>query len=154
MQVKDIMSRSVKTVTPRSPIAEVVSLMCLYRYSGLPVVENGKLVGIIAEKDILARLLPNLEELMDRMSAIDFDALINNYSGLMKLQVTDLMTRGVATVSPDMHILKATAVMAGKRFRRIPVAEGDTLVGMLSLGDVHKAIFHANIAGALSAAGA
>jgi CBS domain-containing protein len=48
-------------------------------------------------------------------------------------------------VPPDMHILKATSVMAKYRFRRIPVVDGDKLVGMLSLGDVHKAIFQKNI---------
>lgn len=152
MQVKDIMSHAVKTVTPHTSIAEVVSLMCLYRYSGLPVTDDGKLVGIIAEKDVLTRLLPDVAELMGNMSTIDFNALILDYGNVMKLQVADLMTRGVASVPPDMHILKAAAVMAAKRFRRIPVAEGDTLLGMLSLGDVHKAIFHANIAGSLNAA--
>lgn len=151
MLVKDIMSRSVKTVTPGTRLAEVVSLMCLYRYSGLPVVEDGNVIGIIAEKDVLARLLPNVDDLMSSMNTIDFNALVHSYSDLMKLQVSDLMTRGVASVTPDMHILKAAAVMAGKRFRRIPVTEGNTLVGMLSLGDVHKAIFHANISGNMSA---
>jgi predicted transcriptional regulator len=152
MQVKDIMSQAVKTVTPQTHIAEVASLMCLYRYSGLPVVEDDRLVGIIAEKDVLTRLLPNVEELMGNMSTIDFNALIHDYSDVMKLQVADLMTRGVASVPPDMHILKAAAVMAGKRFRRIPVALGDRLVGMLSLGDVHKAVFHANISRVMNAA--
>ncbi len=52
MQVKDIMSASVKTVSPATPIAEVVSLMCLYRYSGLPVVDNGKLVGMLSLGDV------------------------------------------------------------------------------------------------------
>jgi len=151
MQVKDIMSQSVKTVTPVTPIAEVVSLMCLYRYSGLPVIDNEKLVGIIAEKDILHHLLPDVEELMGNLSAIDFNGLIRDYSGMMKLQVSDLMTSSVASVPPGMHILKAAALMAGRRFRRIPVAENDRLVGMLSLGDVHKAIFHANISESLSA---
>lgn len=149
MQVKNIMSRAVKTVTPQTRIAEVVSLMCLYRYSGLPVVEDDRLVGFIAEKDVLTRLLPNVEELMGSMNTIDFNALVHDYSDLTKQQVSEIMTRNVSTVSPVMHILKAAAVMAGKRFRRIPVAEGDRLVGMLSLGDVHKAIFHANIAGSL-----
>ena len=152
MQVKDIMSQSVKTVTPATPIAEVVSLMCLYRYSGLPVIDNGKLVGIIAEKDVLHHLLPDVEELMGSMSAIDFDALIRDYGSVMKLQVADLMTTSVTSVSPDMHILKAAALMAGRRFRRIPVTESDRLIGMLSLGDVHKAIFHATISESLSAA--
>ncbi len=52
MQVKDIMSASVKTVSPTTPIAEVVSLMCLYRYSGLPVVDNDKLVGMLSLGDV------------------------------------------------------------------------------------------------------
>ena len=152
MQVKDIMSRSIKTVSSSTQLSEVVSLMCLYRYSGLPVVDDGKLVGIISEKDVLHRLLPNVDELMSNMSTIDFDSLIKDYSNVINLKVADLMTTGVASVTPDMHILKAASIMAGKRFRRIPVTEGDKLVGMLSLGDVHKAIFHKSISSNLSAA--
>jgi len=153
MQVKDIMTVSVKTVTPDTPLIEVVSLMCLYRYSGLPVVDDGKLVGIIAEKDILAKLLPDVDAMMDGMASIDFDSLMQDYTGLVRLmKVSDLMTAGVATVSPEMHILKAASLMASKRFRRIPVADGDMLVGMLSLGDVHKAIFHRSVSSNLSAA--
>jgi CBS domain-containing protein len=152
MQVKDIMSRSIKTVSSSTQLNEVVSLMCLYRYSGLPVVDDGKLVGIISEKDVLHRLLPNVDELMSNMSTIDFDSLIKDYSNVINLKVTDLMTASVASVTPDMHILKAASIMAGKRFRRIPVTEGDKLAGMLSLGDVHKAIFHKSISSNLSAA--
>jgi len=131
---------------------EVVSLMCLYRYSGLPVVDNGEMVGIIAEKDILAHLLPDVDSMMSGMAAIDFDRLLRDYTSLIRLlRVADLMTTGVISVSPDMHILKAAALMASRRFRRIPVAEKGKLVGMLSLGDVHKAIFHASISSHLSA---
>jgi CBS domain-containing protein len=125
--------------------------MCLYRFSGLPVVDNDKLVSIISEKDILHDMLPDVNELMGSMAAIDLDALLNDYSKVIKLKVADLMTAGVVSVTPDMHILKAASVMASKRFRRIPVADGDALAGMLSLGDVHKAIFHKNISSNLSA---
>ena len=153
MLVKDIMTCSVKTVTPATSILEVVSLMCLYRYSGLPVLDNGKLVGIIAEKDILARLLPDVDSMMSGMATIDFNSLMSEYTGLIKLlHVADLMTPGVISVTPDMHSLKAAALMASKRFRRIPVTDGDSLVGMLSLGDVHKAMFHESISSNLSAA--
>jgi CBS domain-containing protein len=55
------------------------------------------------------------------------------------------MTENVITVSPDMHILKAATFMVRHKFRRIPVADAGNLVGMLSLGDVHKAIFQANL---------
>jgi len=44
-----------------------------------------------------------------------------------------------------MHILKAATVMVRHKFRRIPVADAGHLVGMLSLGDIHKAIFQANL---------
>jgi len=147
MQVKEIMSTGVRTVTPETKMVEVASLMCLYRYSGLPVVEDGdRLVGIIAEKDLLHRLFPSLDDLMEGYASIDLDELMGQYKDVLGLKVADLMTPGVQTVPPDMHILRAATVMVRHRFRRIPVAEGDRVVGMLSLGDVHKAIFHKNLA--------
>ena len=147
MLVKDIMARSVRTVTPETPLVEVVSLMCLYRFSGLPVLEDDRLVGIIAEKDVLARMFPTLEELMEGgMGNVDLDQMMGRYKDVVRLKVADVMSGRPITVSPDMHALRAAAVMAKHRFRRIPVAEGERLVGMLSLGDVHKAIFQENIA--------
>jgi len=150
MLVKEIMSCSAKTVTTDTKLVEVASLMCLYRYSGLPVVEDGRLVGIIAEKDVLHRLFPTLDELMEGMATIDLDKMMNQYKDVLSLDVKDVMTPKPLTVSPDMHVLRAATVMVRHKFRRIPVADGDTLLGMLSLGDVHKAIFHANISHQLS----
>jgi predicted transcriptional regulator len=150
MLVRDIMSCSSKTVTPDTKLVEVASLMCLYRYSGLPVVDEGRLVGIIAEKDVLHRLFPSLDDLMEGMATIDLDKMMNQYKDVLSLDVKDVMTRNPITVAPDMHVLRAATVMVRHKFRRIPVADGDMLVGMLSLGDVHKAIFHANISHQLS----
>jgi CBS domain-containing protein len=151
MLVKEIMSFPVKTVSPETNLVEVTSIMCLYRLSGLPVVEGGKLVGFIAEKDVLHRLFPSLEELMDGLGAIDLDRMLSQYKDVLRLKVADVMTQKVLSVSPDMHVLRAATIMVRNKFRRIPVAEGDQVVGMVSLGDVHKAIFHANIANTLSA---
>ncbi|MEW8098292.1 MAG: CBS domain-containing protein [Candidatus Thiodiazotropha endolucinida] len=144
------MTRTPKTVTPDTKLLEVVSLMCLFRYSGLPVVEDGKLLGIIAEKDVLHRMFPTLEEVMDGMSAPDYDSMMLQYKDVVNLQVSDLMTPNVITVGPDMHILRAATIMARHKFRRIPVADGGQLVGMLSLGDIHKAIFQASLAESIS----
>ncbi len=146
MLVKDVMTQGARTVTEDTPIREVASLMCLYRYSGLPVVEGeDRLIGFIAEKDVLAQLFPSVEDAMEGMSTIDLHDKVKEYADLMNRRVSDLMTRGAKTVSPDMPILKAAIIMANNRFRRIPVAEGDKLVGMLSLGDIHKAIFHKSL---------
>lgn len=151
MYVSEIMSRSVRSVTPDTKLLEVASLMCLYRFSGLPVVEGDQLVGIIAEKDVLHRLFPTLEDLIgEGMRSVDLDSMMGQYKGVMTLRAADLMVRNPVTVSPDMHILRAATVMARNKFRRIPVAEGDKLVGMVSLGDIHKAIFQANITATLN----
>lgn len=147
MQVQDIMTASVKTVTPKTKLLEVASLMCLYRFSGLPVVEGDELLGIITERDVLHRMFPTLENLMEEgLGAVDLDGMMGQYKDVLKLEVGDVMIRNPITVPPAMHVLRAATVMARNRFRRIPVADAGRLVGMLSLGDVHKAIFQANVA--------
>ncbi|KRT54325.1 CBS domain [endosymbiont of Ridgeia piscesae] len=145
MLVRDIMTSAPKTVSPAAKLLEVVSLMCLFRFSGLPVVEDGKLKGIVAEKDVLHRMFPGLEDFKDGMVAPDYDSMLTQYKDVVTLKVADVMTSRVITVDPDMHILKAATVMIRHKFRRIPVAEDGELLGMLSLGDIHKAIFQYNI---------
>jgi CBS domain-containing protein len=145
MLVEDVMSSSLKTVNPDTSMAEVVSMMCLYRLSGIPVVEDdNKLVGFISERDVLDPMFPKMGDMMDGMATLDMTEALNKYSDVTGMKVQDLMTRSVITVGPDMEILKAAAKMVGNKFRRIPVAVGDRLIGMLSLGDVHKAIYLQN----------
>ena len=140
MLVKDIMTCNVYTVKPDTPMREVVSAMTLYRVSGLPVLEGEKLVGFIAEKDVLHKMFPSLEDSFNIGQSIDFEEMENEYASILGMEVSKLMTTGVIGVAADMPILKATSVMVRNRFRRIPVIDGDKLLGMMSLGDVHKAI--------------
>jgi len=146
MNVEDIMTTNVRTITSDKKLGEVVSLMCIYRYSGIPVVDDGKLVGTVSESDVLGKMFPKLEDLMSSMSAVDYDAQMNQYSDVVSITVRDVMTPVVISVKPDMHILQAASVMVGRKFRRIPVAVGDKLVGMVSMGDVHKAIYQSTLA--------
>ncbi len=147
MQVKEIMTASPRTVTPETGLLDVVSLMCLYRYSGLPVMEGEKMVGFIAEKDVLHKLFPTLEDMMaEGLGSVDFEGMMGKYKEVVNLKVKELMTPSVITVSPQDHILKAATTMVRHKFRRIPVADAGRLVGMLSLGDIHKAVFQTNIA--------
>lgn len=121
--------------------------MCLYRIPALPVVDNdGKLVGNISEMDLLKNLLPTMEDIMSGEANLEIDRMTSNYSSSMERCVEDLMIRNPVSVSPDQHVLKATAKMTSHRFRRIPVTDDDgKLVGVMSLGDVHKGIFHSNM---------
>lgn len=146
MNVEDIMTTNVRTVSTDKKLGEVVSLMCIYRYSGIPVVDDGKLVGMVSESDVLGKMFPKLEDLMSGMSAVDYDAQMDQYSDVVSITVKDVMTPVVISVKPGMHILQAASMMVGRKFRRIPVANGDTLLGMVSMGDVHKAIYQSTLA--------
>ena len=146
VKVSEVMTRGVRTVSPDTPLSEVAAVMCLNHIAGMPVVDaDGKVQGIIAEKDLLHYLFPTLEEMLESGSRVDFEQLELKYRDLSSLKVSDLMVNKLLSVEPDMPLLKATSVMVRHRFRRIPVMDGDTLVGMLSLGDVHKALFSENM---------
>jgi predicted transcriptional regulator len=146
MKVQDIMTTNVRTVSSDKKLGEVVSLMCIYRYSGIPVVDDGKLVGTVSESDVLGKMFPKLQDLMDSMSSVDYDEHMKHYSNVVGIQVKDVMTPVVISIRPDMHILQAASMMCGRKFRRIPVAIGDELLGMVSMGDVHKAIYQSTLA--------
>ena len=146
MNVKDIMTTNVRTVSSDKKLGEVVSLMCIYRYSGIPVVDDGKLIGTVSESDVLGKMFPKLEDLMSGMSNVDYNAQMEQYSDVVSITVKDVMTPVVISVKPDMHILQAASMMVGRKFRRIPVADGDKLLGMVSMGDVHKAIYQSTLA--------
>lgn len=150
MLVSDIMTRSPKTVSPDTKLREVASIMCLYRIPALPVIdEDGKLVGNISEMDLLKNLLPTMEDIMAGEASLEIERMASNYSDSMEKSVSDMMMTNPVSVSPDMHVLKATAKMTSHRFRRIPVSdENGKLVGVMSLGDVHKAVFHSHVSNA------
>ncbi len=142
MIVKEIMTADVKSVKPDSLVRDVAMVMCLQKISGMPVVdEGGNLVGIISEKDILQHMFPDVDEAMTMDSKPDFEDMERRYTETLGMRVSELMTKNVATVSADMPCLKAASMMWLRKIRRIPVTEGTKLVGIVSIGDVHRAIF-------------
>ncbi len=142
MLVKDIMTKAVKTASPTTRIRDVAIIMCFNRISGLPVVEaSGALVGVISEKDVLRAMYPKIDEALRLAQTPHFEELEAEYRDVLNLQVGDLMSPRVFTVAPGDPILRAVSVMFAHKIRRIPVAVGNRLEGIVSIGDVHKAIF-------------
>lgn len=144
MFVRDVMVSNVRTVKKDDSIRAVAATICTNKISGLPVVdEENRLLGIISEKDILNALLPSYHDFLeDPVRARDFLAMENSYREVLSRSVGSLMTKRVFSVSPDELVMQAASKMALHHFRRIPVVEeGDLLVGIVSLGDIHKAIF-------------
>lgn len=147
MLVRDIMTRSPRTVSPDTRLQEVASIMCLYRIPALPVIDDdGELVGNVSEMDLLRNLFPSMEDIMTGSAVLEIEKMMPNYSASMQQRVSSIMVKNPVSVSPEQHVLKAAAKMTSHRFRRIPVTDQDNkLVGVMSLGDVHKAIFHSHL---------
>jgi len=142
MLVKDIMTTNVRTARRDTRVRDVAILMCFHRISGLPVVEdNGGIVGVISEKDVLRAMYPKIDEAMRLAQTPHFEELESEYRDVLNQHVETLMSHRVFTVGPNDPILRAVSVMFAHKIRRIPVADHGHLVGILSIGDVHKAIF-------------
>lgn len=142
MLVKDAMCTDVDTCSIDTPVKDIATIMCFNKISGLPVVDDdNNVIGIISEKDILCSMFPDIQEFIEADTKPNFEEMEKDYSSVLNKTVDDLMTRVVATVTPDMPILRAASMMWLKKIRRIPVTENNKLVGILSMGDVHKAVF-------------
>ncbi|MBF0624203.1 MAG: CBS domain-containing protein [Magnetococcales bacterium] len=143
MLVREVMVKQVRSAKPGDSVRSVAGIICTNRISGLPVVDDdNNLIGLISEKDILNTLLPSYSDFLeDPIGARDFVAMEKSYSEILSKDVASLMTRKLFTVGPDDPVMKAASQMAIHNFRRIPVVDKGKLVGVLSLGDIHKAIF-------------
>lgn len=147
MIVKDIMNTAVKTAKSDTLIKDIASVMCLNKISGLPVVgEDNSLEGILSEKDILRVMFPDVKQIMEEGNKVNYDSITADYTNVLEKKAGDLMTQAVASVTPDMPLLKAASMMCVKNIRRIPVTDkSNKLVGIVSIGDVHKAIFQESL---------
>ncbi|MGC8993402.1 MAG: CBS domain-containing protein [Candidatus Aenigmatarchaeota archaeon] len=148
MFVKDIMSKNVITISPEENISKAIELMAKNNISGLVVVENEKVVGIISESDILEILkspFPEIKNLTNVTLSI-FMLLkkgiesFNYAKKIAKLKVKDLMTKRVFYVGPNDTIEEAARIMSEKDIRRLPVIDEGKLVGIISRTDILRAL--------------
>ncbi|MCW5758359.1 MAG: CBS domain-containing protein [Phenylobacterium sp.] len=117
MKVADVMTAQVVTATPRSTIAEVARTMAQIETGAVPVTDDGKVVGLITDRDIVLRAVAE---------------------GLpLSTPVSEVMTEDVETCREDDSVADAAGKMGGKQIRRLVVLnDGGRLAGILSLGDV------------------
>lgn len=147
MIVNDIMNTAVKSATADTAIRDIAAIMCFNKISGVPVIDSdNRLIGVLSEKDILRNMFPDVKTVMEQGGTPDFEAIELDYKDLLHRRVGDIMTQTVASVTPDMPLLKAASLMCSKQIRRIPVTDkSGVLLGIISIGDVHKAIFQENL---------
>lgn len=118
MQIKNIMTTEVRTCAPATSVAAAAALMLDGDCGILPVVENGKLVGVVTDRDM-------------------YIALATRNTLASRLTVGEVARRQVWTCTADDDVHAALATMKEHRVRRLPVVGfGDSLVGMVSMNDL------------------
>ena len=116
MNIRDVMTPNPRTVAPSESIQNAARIMRDEDTGAVPVVENGKPVGIVTDRDIVVR-------------AVAEDGQINR-------SVRDIVTSSIVCATPDMSTGEASELMSEHQVRRLPVVDGDRLVGIVSIGDL------------------
>jgi len=141
MRVEEIMTKDVITVSPKTPIHEAAELMIDHGVSGLPVVDDaGSVVGIVSEGDLILREKPRERAPWWRLFFGDAERLAREYQKAHGMTVGEVMTRSLIAVSPDFPIESAALILDQHRIRRVPVVADGQLLGILSRGDLIKAL--------------
>ena len=128
MFVGERMSYPVVSVNPELPINEALTLMRRERIRRTPVIKDGKLVGIVSDKDLL-NASPS--------PATSLSIWEMNYL-LSKITVRDVMTKEVMTVTHDTPIEEAARTMADNKIGGLPVMQDDKVVGIITETDLFK----------------
>jgi CBS domain-containing protein len=154
LKVRDLMTPEVVTVHPTTPIKDVARSLVDHRISGMPVVDDdGRIVGVVSEGDLIVKEQGKDAAERRPLARIfgDSPATRAQLAKGLALTAGDAMTAPAVTVSADALVGEAAAIMTRKRINRLPVVDGDTLVGVVSRADIVRAFVRTDeeLAGAI-----
>jgi len=116
MNIRQVMTPNPQCVSPGDSIQNAARIMRDCDTGAVPVVENGRPVGIVTDRDIVVRAVAD--------------------GGQLNRPVREIVSGDVVCVTPDMSTREAEDLMSEHQVRRLPVVEGDRIVGIVSLGDI------------------
>jgi CBS domain-containing protein len=145
LKAKDIMTKELITVPPDMAVMKAAKILLEKGINGVPVVDAGKLVGILCQSDLIAQQkklpVPSFFTLLDGFIPL---ASTKHYEkALHKIAaatVADAMTRDPVTVHPDTTIEKIASLMVDKNFHTIPVVDKGKLVGIVGKEDILRTL--------------
>jgi CBS domain-containing protein len=120
MPIADVMSLRIVSVRPDETVQVAIARMLEENVGSVAVCEGDRLVGIFTERDVLR--------------------LAGEGRGFLELEVGDVMTRRLATVSPDVDVLDAARLMGERQIRHLPVLQGEHLLGIVGIREVMRSL--------------
>ncbi|MEM2944371.1 MAG: CBS domain-containing protein [Methanomassiliicoccales archaeon] len=153
LRVRDVMTTTVVTIKADATLHDATITFAVNGISGAPVVDDdGKLVGILSETDILAFVKKLQEEIRKKQPSVSFisvpfeeilknEKLAELYKEISGKKISEIMSKDVVTVSPDTGIMEAIDIMMKKDVNRMPVIEHDKIVGIVTKGDIIWALY-------------
>ncbi len=117
MKVRDAMTEHVAAATPDTTLQEIAGMMKAGDTGAIPVVDDGELIGIVTDRDIVLRCVAEGHDSTD-------------------MTAEEIVSEDLETIDPESDLDEAIELMAVKQIRRLPVVDKGGLVGMLSLGDI------------------
>jgi len=115
MNIRDVMTPNPRSVSPEDSIQSAARIMREEDTGAVPVVDQGRPVGIVTDRDIVVRAVAE---------------------GELNRPVRDIVSGDIVTARPDMSTREAAQLMSDHQVRRLPVVEHERLVGIVSLGDL------------------
>src|SRR5688572_26266535 len=116
MNIREVMTPNPRTVSPNDSIQNAACIMRDEDAGAVPVVDNGRAIGIVTDRDIVVRVVAE--------------------GGQLNGPVRDIVTSALVSATPEMSTREAAELMSEHQIRRLPVVENDRLVGIVSIGDL------------------
>jgi CBS domain-containing protein len=146
LKVRDIMQRDVITVGPDTTVRELAEILAEHKISGVPVIDETRhVVGMVSEADVILQDADlHFPYYIQFLESVIFLESVSKFSERFRKafasKVSDIMSKEVVWISADESVHDAATMMANQKVNRLPVIEGRILVGIVTRGDIVRAI--------------
>ena len=145
IQAKDIMTTDLITVSPDMEIVKAAKILLEKGVNGIPVVDGGKLVGILCQSDLIAQQkklpVPSMFTLLDGLIPLGSTKQFEKaFQKIAATTVADAMTADPVTVNPETSVEEIAGLMVDRSFHTIPVVDEGELLGIIGKEDILKTL--------------
>jgi CBS domain-containing protein len=142
MRAADVLESEVVTVGPETSVSDVAKLLLSRKISALPVVDNGRLVGIVSEGDLIRRVETQTERHRSWWLELltSDEALATEYVKSHARYAGEVMTRKVVTAREDTPLTDIAKLFEDNNIKRVPILRDDKIVGVVSRSDLLRVL--------------